>query len=137
MTNRRAHYIMFTLDNYGGVSMRAEKVSELLIFFKTHVPENRISDLEYYFLRVDDEYFPFIKSIKLKSPSMALWLSILGGFCGCDRFYIKDTVTGVQKLLFNWLTLGVWHFVDIFITYRLCKEENYLTIFENIRELIN
>lgn len=116
--------------------MQAEKVNNLLLLCKNRIPENRFSDLTLCFQQLPDEYFDYVKSIHLKSPKQAMYLSIFAGFLGIDRFYIGDTITGVQKLLFSWLTLGVWPLVDIFITYRLCKEENYLTITNSIKELI-
>ncbi|MBS9335341.1 TM2 domain-containing protein [Fructobacillus sp. M1-10] len=38
----------------------------------------------------------------------------LGGL-GVDRFMRGQIAIGVLKLLFNWLTLGIWHLVDFII----------------------
>ena len=116
--------------------MQAEKVTELLLLFKNLVPEDRMSYLELFFSNLSDEYFDVAKSIKLKSPKLTLLLAVTLGFFGADRFYIKDVVGGIQKLLFSLITLGVWPLVDIFITFRLCKEENYLTIVEYMKNFI-
>ena len=116
--------------------MQPDKVSELLLYFKNLIPDDRIANLEFFLQRLSDDDFDAVKSINLRSPKLTLALAIFTGFLGADRFYIGDTITGIQKLLFSLLTLGVWPFVDIFITFRLCKEENYLTITEKIKDLI-
>lgn len=116
--------------------MQAQKVSELLLYCKNLVPENRIPDLEFYFEKASDNVFDIVKSIELKSPKQTMCFAIFLGFLAADRFYIGDIVTGIQKLLFSVLTLGVWPLVDIFITFRLCKEENYLSITSAIKDLI-
>ena len=116
--------------------MCTEKVAELLLLFKNFVPEDRMSDLEFFFSRLGEEHFDAVRTIKLKSPKLTILLSATLGFLGADRFYVNDTVGGIQKLLFSLITLGVWPLVDIFITFRLCKEENYLTITESIKDFI-
>lgn len=40
-------------------------------------------------------------------------LSILFGFFGIDHFYLRSFGTGMQKLLVNIFTLGMWYFWDI------------------------
>lgn len=47
-----------------------------------------------------------------KSWGTALWLSILGGVLGCDRFYLGRADLGLLKIV----TLGglcAWWFIDI------------------------
>ena len=63
--------------------------------------------------------------VQLYEPTTTLLLSLfLGGF-GVDRFYIGDTGLGITKLLFGWLTLGIWPLIDIFSTYKKAKEKNF------------
>lgn len=67
-------------------------------------------------------------SAPLKNPNSILLFSIFLGGLGVDRFVVGDTALGVCKLLFNWLTLGIWSFVDIFCSYRRAKSKNLETL---------
>jgi len=40
-------------------------------------------------------------------------LSILFGFFGIDHFYLRSFGTGVQKLILNMFTFGLWYFWDL------------------------
>lgn len=41
-----------------------------------------------------------------------------------DRFFIDDIGLGVAKLLFGWMTFGLWSFIEIFCSYKKAKEKN-------------
>ena len=49
----------------------------------------------------------------------------LTGGLGVDRFYVGDTGLGVAKLLFGWITFGIWPLVDIFLCYRKARKVNF------------
>lgn len=115
--------------------MQADKVTNLLLALKDKVPDDRLRHLERFFCNAKDDAYEEILSTRLKSPKLTIVFACFLGFLGADRFYVKDVITGVQKLLFSWLTLGVWPLVDIFITYRLCKEENFITLRDKLEEL--
>ncbi|MBR0460523.1 TM2 domain-containing protein [Candidatus Saccharibacteria bacterium] len=61
-----------------------------------------------------------------------VWVfSFLLGGLGIDRFIRGQIGTGVCKLLFNWLTLGIWELVDFIIAAvkaygSECKGENLI-----------
>ena len=38
---------------------------------------------------------------------------------------IGDVGLGVAKLLFGWLTCGIWPLIDIFMSYKSSKEKNF------------
>ncbi len=116
--------------------MQAEKVNNLLLLFKNQVPNNRLDDLAFLFERVGDDQYENIKKISLKSPQLTRLYAITLGFLGVDRFYIGDVSYGIQKLLFSILTLGIWPLVDIFLTYRLCQEENFIKIRDSLKYFI-
>lgn len=43
---------------------------------------------------------------------------------------IGDIGLGVAKLLFGWLTCGIWNLIDIFFSYKACKEKNFRKVSE-------
>lgn len=72
---------------------------------------------------VDDSKWPFLSTIQLKDPQIALMLSIFGGPIGFDRFYIGDYLLGILKTL----TCGgllIWAIVDLFLIRNSTQEYN-------------
>lgn len=64
---------------------------------------------------------------KFKEPIVAQILSVLLGFLGLDRFYIRDYRSGRTKLF----TLGgilVFYFYDWFVIFKRTKFNNYLAL---------
>ena len=59
-------------------------------------------------------------------------LSIFLGGLGVDRFYVGDVGLGIAKLLFGWITFGIWPFIDIFVSYKKARIKN----FENIMAVL-
>ncbi|MGN1062338.1 MAG: TM2 domain-containing protein, partial [Candidatus Scatosoma sp.] len=77
-----------------------------------------------------DEKYNSLVNVSLKSSTTTLLLSIFLGGIGVDRFYIGDTGTGICKLLFGWLTLGIWPLIDIFCCYKKTKKKNSKALFD-------
>ncbi|MGL4831872.1 MAG: TM2 domain-containing protein [Propionibacteriaceae bacterium] len=50
-----------------------------------------------------------------KSKTTALLLSFFLGIFGIDRFYLGYTGLGIVKLLFGWLTFGIWPLIDFIL----------------------
>ena len=115
--------------------MQVNKVNELLLFYKNQVPDDRLLFLKMCFLKLNEDTANEILATRLKSPRITLLYAITLGFFGADRFYIGDIIGGIQKLLFGWLTLGIWPLVDIFLTRNLCKEANFEILKEKLRQL--
>ncbi len=65
-----------------------------------------------------------IACLSLHNPVIILLLSIFLGGIGVDRFVIGDIGLGVAKLLFGWLTFGIWPLIDIFLCYKKSKQKN-------------
>ncbi len=107
------------------VFMSSEKVSALVEQFQKDIPENKVLVLRRMLENSSAECFESVSTLKLKSPTTTLLLSIFLGGLGVDRFYIGDVGVGVCKLLFGWLTLFIWPFVDIFCSYKKAKERNF------------
>lgn len=62
--------------------------------------------------------------IKLKSCVVGLLLGLFLGGLGADRFYKGDIGLGVVKLLFCWLTFGIWAIIDLFLVWKGIKRDN-------------
>lgn len=128
LTNRHIHYIMFTLDMLGGAIMEQTKVNHIIMMVKNDIPDDRVYVLTEALEKADDKVYNHVLSIPMKSKTTTLLLSIFLGGLGADRFYIGDIGLGVAKLLFGWFTFGIWPLVDIFMTYKKCKEINFQKI---------
>lgn len=104
--------------------MTTDKVNALMMQLQNKIPEEQAAVLKNALVRATDESYDVVSTLSLKSSTTTLLFSIfLGGF-GVDRFYIGDTGVGVAKLLFGWLTFGIWPFIDIFISYKRAKAKN-------------
>ena len=82
-----------------------------------------------------DEAFPRLMGIQLKSKLVVLLLSIFTGSVSIDRFYIGDISYGICKLLFGWLTLGIWPLLDIYFCYKRTLHLNYEKVLTEISYL--
>ena len=107
------------------VFMSSQKVASLVEQFQKDIPENKVLVLRRMLENSSDDCFDSVSAIKLKSPTVTLLLSIFLGWLGVDRFYIGDIGIGVCKLLFGWLTVLIWPFIDIFCSYKKAKERNF------------
>jgi TM2 domain-containing membrane protein YozV len=65
-----------------------------------------------------------------KQPGTALVLSLLCffGFAGVGRMYIGHVGMGVAMFLLNFLTCGVWAFVDLFLIQGAALAKNRLVL---------
>lgn len=65
--------------------------------------------------KIDDKnYDTLIFSINnLKSPTTMLIVSFFLGNFGVDRFLLGKVGSGIVKLLFGWLTFGIWWLIDV------------------------
>lgn len=95
-------------------------------------PADQMPLLKQKLNEIDEDQNDFVYSTNLKNPQTALILSIfLGGF-GVDRFYIGDTMLGILKLFFSWITFGLWTIIDMFLIQKACRKNNL----ENIQRII-
>lgn len=63
--------------------------------------------------------------LSLHNPTVTLLLSIFLGAIGVDRFVLGDVGRGILKLLFGWLTLGIFPLIDIYFSYQRAKKINF------------
>ena len=59
---------------------------------------------------------------KSKGIGYVMW-ALLGGFGG-HRFYSGDIGLAVCMLLFGWMTLFIWNFVDVFFIGKAIERKN-------------
>lgn len=112
--------------------MTEANVRQVMTLVSGKVPEEKMLVLKSKLTNASDDKIDEIMCLKLHNPVSVLLFSLfLGGF-GIDRFIIGDTGLGVAKLLVGGLTLGIWPFIDIFISHKKAKEKN----FNNIMQLL-
>ena len=104
--------------------MTNDKVQTTLMMYKDKIPSEKVIVLKNYLEKASDEKGDSLALCKTYNSILTLIFSIFLGWLGVDRFYIGDIGLGVCKLLFGWLTFGIWPFIDIFMSYRKAKEKN-------------
>lgn len=104
--------------------MTDEKIKEVLIAVKEYIPSEKMPILKNKLKDADDNKLDNILLGKRHNPMLILLMSVLLGGVAVDRFMIGDIGLGVAKLLFGWLTFGIWWIIDIFLCYKKAKEIN-------------
>lgn len=88
-------------------------------------PSEQLPSLRQRLSQLDDSQAnQVIAAANIKNPTTALILSIFLGTLGVDRFYIGHVGLGVAKLLFAWLTFGIWTIIDWFLIINATKKAN-------------
>ena len=108
--------------------MENNKVNAYLSQYKDSIPNDKMIVLKNSLVKADETSEDALAMVKLKNPMIILLMSIFLGAIGIDRFMIGDVGIGLCKLLFGWLTLGIWPFIDIFLCYKKAKEKNLQAI---------
>ncbi len=112
--------------------MTSEKVQQALMMYKDKIPNDKILVFKNYLEKASDEKLDSLMFAKTYSSTTTLLLSLFLGSLGIDRFYIGDTGLGICKLLFGWLTFGIWPLIDIFMSYRKAEEKNLNNLIMNL-----
>lgn len=113
--------------------MDKAKADNLFMVFKDFVPEDKMFYLREILEDAPDEKYDMLMVIPLKKPMVNLLLSIFLGYLGIDRFYIGNIGMGVAKILLSVVTCGIFTLIDIYFSYKKCKEINMETIALNVR----
>lgn len=87
-------------------------------------PSQELPSIKQRLQGLNESQFNYVLTANMKDPSTALILSILLGTLGVDRFYIGNTGLGILKLLFSWLTFGIWVIVDWFVIMKATRQAN-------------
>lgn len=105
--------------------MQTNNKAILLSLWQDKMSEDHLSAISKLLDTVGDEKLEALMLLKLKSPILTLVFSLfLGGFA-VDRFYLGDIGLGILKLLFGFMTFGIWYVIDWFLTYKKAKEANF------------
>ena len=112
--------------------MEKEKINTIILQYKNLLPQDKIMLLKSTLEKADDNVYETILTTKIYNPTTPLILSIFLGGIGVDRFYIGDIGVGVCKLLFGFLTFGIWPLIDIFCSYKKAKAKNLNNLLSNI-----
>ena len=105
--------------------MLRENALQIISTFSPKIPSQNIPQLKAALRNSPDSVVDQVYSVKTYSATTTLLLSIFLGGLGIDRFYIGDIGLGIAKLLFGWLTLGIWPFIDIFCSYRKARIKSF------------
>ncbi len=73
--------------------------------------------------------------LPLKSPAIGLFLSVVSGFLGIDRFYAGNHIAGVIKLLSTGLC-GIWWVIDWFLIKKAIRTKNYNDLDNYLTEIM-
>lgn len=92
--------------------MDSNKINTFLISNQGNISSEYIPIIKEKLEAMDDNRSFALMSIDLKSPFVALMLSIFLGSCGIDRFYIGDNTNGMIKFM-----IGGFIFVTGFFTF--------------------
>lgn len=103
--------------------MDPNKASSLLISIQDKIPSEYIYLIRQKLESMEDGHETVLWAAGLKSPMVALVLSLLLGVYGIDRFYIGDTTIGVLKLI-TCGGFGVWTIIDWFLIMDATKQKN-------------
>lgn len=95
--------------------MESTKVSQVIMALNEKLDPQGLMFVKSVVEKVDDKnYDAVLASISgLKSPTTVLIMSIFFGQFGVDRFMTGRIGSGICKLIFGWLTLGIWWLVDV------------------------
>lgn len=104
--------------------MIQENIRACLQTLSSKIPTETISLIKRRLENADDKVAEEIIFAKYDDPILILILSVFTGSLGIDRFLLGDVGLGVCKLLFGWLTLGIWPLADIYFCYQKAKKRN-------------
>lgn len=108
--------------------MENNKVNAYLSQYKDSIPKDKMVVLKNSLAKADESSEDALAMVKLKNPIVILLMSIFLGAIGVDRFMVGDVGIGICKLLFGWLTFGIWPLIDIFLCYKKAEEKNLQAI---------
>lgn len=112
--------------------MPQDRIDAIIMAHRDNIPSEKVLSLKNALENVSADKYNLLCNAPVKNPITVLLLSIFLGGWGVDRFYLGDTGLGILKLLFNWLTGGIWGLVDIYFCYKKAKEQNLNTLLQII-----
>ncbi len=110
--------------------MQVNKVDAIMMQYRKLIPADEALSLRNQLLLAPDTAYSSLAMVETKDPTLTVILSIFLGGIGVDRFYIGDVGLGICKLLFGWITFGLWPLIDIFCSYKKAKIKNMDALLE-------
>lgn len=104
--------------------MTQENLRACIKALSSKIPSDALPAIKNKLLNADDSIAEALLINKYDDTTVVLLLSILTGSFGVDRFYLGDVGLGVCKLLFGWLTLGIWPLLDIYFCFKKAQNRN-------------
>lgn len=87
--------------------MDQNKIQLFMVTNQDKLPMEMIPLISNRLEAADDSRMPVLMSMGLKSPVVALVLSLVAGGLGIDRFYIGDNTNGAIKLIVGLVVLPI------------------------------
>ena len=110
--------------------MEQNKISSVLMHLNDKLDLMGLASVKSSLEKMDDsKYDATMAAVSdLKNPTTVLIFSIFFGPLGVDRFILGKVGSGICKLLFGWLTLGIWWLVDVIKAKDNTKKYNSLKL---------
>ena len=106
------------------------KINDFLAIYSNYFPVTHINMMRENLINLEKEKIDRIRFFPYKEPSKFMIISWVGGVIGLDRFQLGENTLGVVKLLFCWLTMGIWCVIDVFTSMGRVREWNYKKFME-------
>jgi TM2 domain-containing membrane protein YozV len=135
--------------------MKEEKVKRVAKHFEKSFPMEGYENFKRTLALVPDGYYDNIMATPMKKTPVTVILAIFLGMFGIDRFYIGDKKMGIIKLVATVVitlcsifipnptivavlevALGIFLIVDIFLSYKEGKRNNYDAVNKKIHNFI-
>ena len=135
--------------------MKEEKVKKVAKHFEKSFPMEGYENFKRTLALVPDGYYDNIMATPMKKTPVTVILAIFLGMFGVDRFYIGDKKMGIIKLLVSVVVavgcifipnptivavlevaLDIFLIVDIFLSYKEGKRNNYDAVNRKIHNII-
>lgn len=112
--------------------MEADKIDIYVGTMHENFNSNDIPFIKASLEKVDDKKLVVFQSLDLRSPTVAIVLSLFLGFLGIDRFYIGNILFGILKLI-TLGGLGIWTVIDWFLIMGATRKSNLKKFINQVR----
>ena len=95
--------------------MESGKISSICMQLNDKIDPYGLASIKSSLEKLDDSKYESVMAAigNLKDPTTVLLFSLFLGQFGVDRFLLGKIGSGICKLIFGWLTLGIWWLVDV------------------------
>lgn len=110
--------------------METNKISAICMQMQEKLSPMGLATLRNTLENMDDNKYDAVVAScgRLKDPTVVLLLSLFFGAFGVDRFVLGKVGSGICKLIFGWLTIGIWWLVDVIKAKEKTREYNSLKL---------